>query len=277
MHSSLVIADRDIISFDAYLTDYNFPAGAGIKNTGIDIPGADGLYYVRNSPLQYKEVLTELAFISYNSSAEVHQNIREFLTWLRNLGQFNFYFTDDSNVYRKGYYNYSSNYSVIHGLYNYSAQFELFITQNDPYVYSNQLQTYQSRIGSGEVFYINNLGLVTPYRMYLSYSPIEGVGGVIQLQAASLGHATSASEYAETSNITINLNGNSMNYSGTVSTNDILIIDSEYYTVTKNNVSVISQFTGDILPLNPGQNEIYVTNSTGEDMFIYVEYYRRWI
>ena len=168
----------------------------------------------------------------------------------------------------------ADDYYVTRGTDNAMTQFSFKMYQYDPFSYDVGKFSYSWEGVPGEVYNIINDGIYTPYTIYLSGTK----NALTKYMASSIGHSTLTTEDGSTisSNIALVVNGVSQLYKGTLTYEDVLEINGRNLTVTKNGVSVISEWDGDINDLTHGTNLLSISNTEGENLYITIEFYRRW-
>lgn len=258
--------------FGIGLLSYKTQSSASRKVRGIDIPGRDGTYKL-HSAFASKEITLSVVVEGANPSI-VHGKIRAFTSWLTQQDAPKVIFTDNDGVFVKADFDSSSEYSVTRGIDNAMAYLTIELYQYDPFSYSVNIDSYSFDATPGRVYEFLNEGIYTPYTIYLSGTE----NALTEYMATSVGHNTlTMNGMPIASNIVININGVQQEYSGTLTTNDVLAIDSGELTVCKNGTNAIVDWNGNIEDLINGVNKLIISNTEGVELFVKIEYYRRWL
>lgn len=265
--------DVTLSSFGIGLLNYTVRAASTRKNKGIDIPGMDGTYRVKSA---YSAKDINLNIVVEGATAElVHQKIRVFLSWLSQQSEVSVTFTDNPNVFVYVELDSADDYYVTRGIGNAMTQLSITLYQYDPFTYDVDKVVFNQLCAPGVVYNIINPGIYVPYLIYLSGTE----DAMTQYNATSLGHSSLVSETGGIicSNILLTVNGVEQLYTGTLSDTDVLEIDGRELEVKKNGQSVISNWEGDIQDLIYGTNEISINNMESENVFMRIEFNRRWM
>ena len=259
--------------FGIGLLSYQIQSATSRKTRGVDIPGRHGMYKVKSA--YSSKSITLSVVVEATTSGEVHKKIRTFLSWLSYQDEPKIIFTDNPDVFVKADLDSSSEYYVTRGVDNAMTYLTIELYQYDPFTYDNGIMSYNLKCVPGESYDVLNEGIDTPYIIRLS--GIEN--NSTQYMSTSLGHNTLALEDGSfiASDVTLIVNGVKQLYRGTLSHKDVLEIDSEKLTITKNGESVITDWEGDINDLVYGNNTFIISNLENVNLNMTVEYYRRWL
>lgn len=256
--------------FGIDLLNYNIQSASSRKTRGIDIPGRDGTYKV-NSAFSSKQI--ELSVVVQGAtSKEVHKKIRTFLSWLSQQDEPKVIFTDNPDVFVRADLDTSSEYYVTRGIDNAMTYLTINLYQYDPFTYDNGVIAYSFEATPGKVYNILNEGMYVPYVIYVSGTE----SALTEYVSTSIGHSAMDSEPLA-SNIVIDVNGIQQLFEGTIGYEDVLEINGRELTVSKNGMSAISDWQGDMEDLVCGTNTFSITNTEGINLFVTIEYYRRWL
>lgn len=256
--------------FDIGLLSYEIQSASSRKTRGIDIPGRDGTYKV-NSAFSSKSIQLSVV-VQGATSSEVHKKIRTFLSWLSQQDEPQVIFTDNPDVFVRADLDAASEYYVTRGIDNAVTQLTIDLYQYDPFTYDNGVIAYSFEATPGKTYEILNEGMYVPYVIYISGTE----SALTEYMTTSLGHsATDSTPVA--SNIVVNVNGVEQLYQGTIGYEDVLEINGRELTVGKNGVSAMADWEGDMEDLVYGTNTFSVTNTEGINLFVTIEYYRRWL
>jgi predicted phage tail component-like protein len=259
--------------FEIGLLSYTVQSSPSRKSKGIDIPGRDGTYKVDS---KYSSKKIELSVVVEAATPEeVHEKIRKFFSWLSQQDQPKVTFTDNKKIFVYADFDEADEYYVTRGMDNAMTHLGFTLYQYDPFSYDKDIVSYDFECTPGKIYEIANSGIHTPYMVYMTGTK----EAMTQYMATSVGHSTlSASEGASIcSNIRLTINGVDQIYKGTLTDEDILLIDGDELEVTKNGVSAITDWEGDIQDLVYGNNTLIMTNLENVSVFLRVEFYRRWV
>ena len=256
--------------FGIGLLSYKVQSAPTRKTRGIDIPGRDGTYKVNSS---YSSKSIELSVVVEGATPEkVHEKIRKFLSWLSQQDQPKVVFTDNPKVFVYADLDEADEYYVTRGVENAMTQLTITLYQYDPFFYENGKMSYTWECIPGEVYNVLNEGIHTPYVIRLSGTE----SALTQYNSTSLGH-NAMDGTPVSSNINLVVNGVAQSYAGTIGYKDVLEVDGKELTIAKNGISVISDWEGDINDLIYGDNTFVMTNLENENLYVTIEFYRRWL
>lgn len=256
--------------FGIGLLSYKVQSATSRKTRGIDIPGRDGSYKVDSA---YSSKSITLSVVVEGATPNlVHKKIRTFISWLAQQNEPKVIFTDNPEVFVKADLDTSSDYYVTRGIDNAMTYLTIELFQYDPFTYDNGIIGYSFEAMPGVVYDILNEGMYTPYTIYLSGTE----SALTEYMATSIGHG-SLEGIPVASNIEVNVNNIRQSYEGTVGYEDVLEINGADLTLSKNGVSVISDWQGNIEDLVFGTNTFSINNTEGIPLFARVEFYRRWL
>ena len=256
--------------FGIDLLSYNIQSASSRKTRGIDVPGRDGTYKV-NSAFSSKQI--ELSVVVQGATpAEVHKKIRTFLSWLSQQDEPKVIFTDNLDVFVRADLDNASDYYVTKGIDNAMTYLTINLYQYDPFTYDNGVVAYSFEAVPNKIYEIPNEGLYTPYTIYMSGTE----SALTEYMSTSLGHSALDSTPLA-SNIIINVNDIQQVYQDTIGYEDVLEINGRELTVNKNGTSTIIHWQGDIEDLVYGTNTFSMSNTEGMNLFVTIEYYRRWL
>lgn len=257
--------------FGIDLINYNIQSSSSRKSRSVDIPGRDGTYKI-NSKFSSKKI--KLSVVVEDSTTEkVHKKIRTFISWLSQQDEPKVEFSDNKDVFVRADLDTSSDYYVIKGNDNALTNLTIELFQYDPFTYDNGVISYSFEANPNKIYEILNDGIYTPYTIFISNSR----NALTQYMATSIGHSSLETDNPIVSNISIEVNGIEQLYQGTLSGEEVLKIDGKELTVSKDNKSEITNWQGDIEDLLYGTNTIKVSNTEGYNLFIAIEFYRRWL
>lgn len=256
--------------FGIGLLSYTIQSASSRKTKGIDIPGRDGTYKVNSS---YSSKQIELSVVVEAATPSgVHKKIREFLSWLSQQDEPKIIFSDNPDVFVRADLDTASDYYVTRGTDNAVTQLEITLYQYDPFQYDNGIISYSFECTPGKKYDIINSGMYVPYVIYLSGSE----SALTEYLATGLGTNNMDADPIA-SNILLNINGIEQLYEGTVAYEDVLEINGRDLTVTKNGASTITNWQGDMENLIYGTNIFSMSNMEGINLFVTIEFYRRWL
>lgn len=256
--------------FGIGLLSYKKQSSSSRKTRGIDIPGRDGAYKV-NSAFSAKTI--ELSVVVEEATPEkVHKKIRTFLSWLSQQNEPKVVFTDDPNVFVRADLDTSSEYSITRGMDNAMTYLTITLYQYDPFTYDNGVIAYSFEAMPGKMYDIINEGMYTPYNIRIAGTE----SALTEYMSTSLGHSAINSTPVA-SNVTIEVNGMAQLYQGTIGYEDVLEINGRELTITKNGKSAITDWEGNIEDLVYGTNTFTMSNFEGINLFVTIEYFRRWL
>lgn len=256
--------------FGIGLLSYEIQSASSRKTRGIDIPGRDGTYKV-NSAFSSKKI--ELSVVVQGATPnEVHKKIRTFLSWLSQQDEPKVIFTDNPDVFVRADLDTASEYYVTRGIENAMTYLTIDLYQYDPFTYDNGVIAYSFEATPGKVYDILNEGMYVPYVIYVSGTE----SALTEYMSTSIGHSAMDSTPIA-SNIVINVNDIQQLYQGTIGYEDVLEINGRELTVSKNGSSAIADWQGDIEDLVYGTNTFSIANTEGINLFVTIEYYRRWL
>lgn len=256
--------------FGIGLLSYTIQSASSRKTRGIDIPGRDGTYKVNSS---YSSKQIELSVVVEAATpGEVHKKIRTFLSWLSQQDEPKVIFTDNPDVFVRADLDTASDYYVTRGTDNAVTQLEITLYQYDPFQYDNGIISYSFECTPEKKYDIINSGMYVPYVIYLSGTE----SALTEYMATSIGHS-SLDSTPIASNIVVEMNGIKQLYQGTVGIEDVLEINGRDLTVTKNRESAISDWQGDMQDMIYGTNTFSMSNTEGINLFVTIEFYRRWL
>lgn len=256
--------------FGIGLLSYTIQSASVKKTKGIDIPGRDGSYKV-NSSYSSKEVELSV-LIEADTSKEVHEKIRRFITWLSQQDEPRVVFSDNPEVFVRADLDSAGEYYVTRGVDNALTQLDITLYQYDPFQYDNGVLSYSFECVPGKSYDILNEGMYVPYVIYISGAE----SALTQYMATSIGHG-SIDTTPIASNVSIEVNGIKQTYQGTIGVEDVLEINGRELKVTKNRGSVITDWEGDMEDLVNGINTFSMSNTEGISLFVTIEFYRRWL
>lgn len=249
-----------ITSFEGIkLVSYDIPVGPAIKNTGINIPGDDGEYRI-NSPYGAEQFTIDIIVEATNTSV-VSQRLRNFVTWLGNQGDMRITFSDDETVFRYAKYQSSSSYNIIDGIVHKGIQATITFHMADPFVYRSSPNSFEQTITSGTTFVIENSGIHAPYNLSVSGATTTG--------SPSYDITINSPESDFYSHIV---------YGAPVTASDVITVSSLDYTIYKNDVVDIVNFSGDVINLlGPGSNTIRIVRGGSGNINVALEWNTRYL
>lgn len=279
---SVLFNGIDITTFDGVkMFSYSLPVAPSLKTTGINVSSADGVFRV-HSPYSAVTFTIDIVVEAVTTS-QAGQRLRNIVTWFSNQGDMKITFTDDSSVFRVAKYQSSETYKIIDGIVMKGLVATITFHQADPFVYGTDANTVQQQIPSGGTVTLMNTGLPTWYNLYLSLVPLDNPTN-IAYGASSLGNTYAAVAADATTNYTVIINTpdteyyTEVKYGGIIGSGDIVLISTEDYTIYKNGAIDIVNFLGDVLsPLQTGTNTITVTNNQGQQIYVMMEWYTRYL
>lgn len=256
--------------FGIGLLNYQIQSASSRKTRGIDIPGRDGMYKVTST---YSSKKIELSVVVQGATpSEVHKKIRTFLSWLSQQDEPKVIFTDNPDVFVRADLDTASDYYVTRGIDGAMTYLTIDLYQYDPFTYDNGVIAYSFEATPNSVYEILNEGMYTPYTIYISGTE----SALTEYMSISLGHSAMDSGPLA-SNIVINVNDIAQLYQGTIGYEDVLEINGRELTVSKNGKSTITDWQGDIEDFAYGTNTFSMSNTEGINLFVTIEYYRRWL
>lgn len=161
----------------------------GLKLSGENLPGRHGIYPVY-SPVVETQKTFRFWVRKLTTEAETKNTIKNFATWLYNIGEFRLSI-DDEAQYRRMKYNSGSDYEMVDGTYGKDGEFEMTLTCLDSISYNKnlssstmQLAVQYASINRFRYMYgfINNTNTIdfTPVTITFNYDPPAGVQPILQ-------------------------------------------------------------------------------------------------
>ena len=256
--------------FGIGLLSYKKQSSSSRKTRGIDIPGRDGGYKV-DSPFSAKSIELSVV-VEAPTTEEVHKKIRVFMSWLSQQSEPKIVFTDDPNIFIRADLETSSEYYVTKGIDNALTYLTINLYQYDPFTYDNGVIAYSFEAIPGKTYDILNEGMYTPYNIKIAGKE----NSLTEYMSTSIGHS-SLDSAPIASNIELNVNGIKQTFHGTIGYEDVLDVNGRDLTISKNGVSAITDWQGDIENLVYGLNTFSMSNTEGINLFVSIEYFRRWL
>lgn len=257
-------------NFGIELMSYTIQSASSRKTRSIDIPGRDGTYKI-NSAYSSKKINLSVV-VEAATSEEVHKKIRVFLSWLSQQDEPKIIFTDNPNVFVKADLDSADDYYITRGEDNAVTQFGITLYQYDPFQYDNGIISYSFECTPGKIYDIINEGIYVPYTIYLSVTE----DALTEYLATGLG-TNNMDSVPVASNISLKINDVRQLYQGTLSYGEVLEINGEDLTVLKNGESSVVNWQGDMEDLVYGTNTLEMSNTEGMNLYLRIDFYRRWL
>ena len=218
------------------------------------IPGRHGTYQFEDMKFDNR-LITLSCFITATGLENLRSQIRNIAGWLKGSGELSF---DDepTKFYTARLFNQIPLEHVAH-----HGMIEL-VFEAQPFAHSTLQTTEVTRTDVTPISIVTTGTVETP----AIYTITNNGGAVNRVEI----------EITQTKNGVPRTQ--SMVYTGSLASSDVLIFDTEKFTLKKNGVNALVQFEGIFTDLEPGSNSVVIKSNTAtRTLLVKVQYKNRWV